>query len=70
MGKQKSLIAVANKILQVCYTILRDHVVYKKVEIAQENKMEERKIKKMISLLEKSGYEINITPLQTNVNIL
>lgn len=54
----------------ICYIILRDHVIYKEVEIAQEKKIEERKIKKMISLLEKSGYEINIKTPQTNVNIL
>lgn len=60
MGKQKALIAVANKILQVCYIILRDHVTYQEIEPNQEKAIKERKVRKMIAALEKEGFEINL----------
>lgn len=58
MGKQKAITAVANKILQVCYVLLRDHVTYQEIEPIQTKAIKQRKLNKMISMLENEGYEI------------
>ena len=59
MGKAKAITAVANKLLQISYVILRDRVGYKEIEPIQEKAMHDRKVKQMIALLQKEGYEIS-----------
>lgn len=58
MGKQKAIFAVANKILQTAYILMKNDTTYIEVETKEIQAKQKRKINKMISLLEKEGYQI------------
>ena len=61
-GMPKAAVAVAHRILQIAYFIIRDGTMYREVGVEMDERKRQRTAKRLARRLEEIGFEVSIKP--------
>jgi len=61
-GMPKAAVAVAHRILQIAYFVIRDGTMYREVGVEMDERKRQRTAKRLARRLEEMGYEVTVKP--------